>query len=222
MPPNTRRTYHHGSAKVQLVESARMLLAEQGAAGLSLRAVAQHAGLSHQAPYNHFADKQELLAELVRDGYERLATELQSGPQDGPKTRRRRLLWVGQTYITFAARERALFRLMFSRELVDVSGHPEAASAAGRAYGVLVDLIGELAPAGKAQDLAVSAWSLVHGYATLVNETGLDEGRHARERAEQFTALIIRGCAPRLRRRLSRPSRSSRRAVARSGRGSAT
>src|SRR6185437_14498166 len=78
-PAPSRRGYHHGDARNALLAAAADLLEEVGAAGLSLRQVAEHAGLSRQAPYNHFENKEALLAELVRDGFDQLAASLAAG-----------------------------------------------------------------------------------------------------------------------------------------------
>src|SRR5208282_3600276 len=121
-----RRTYHHGDARNALLRAAADLLEKVWAAGLSLRQVAEHAGLSRQAPYNHFADKEALLAELVREGFERLATSLAVGGDPKAKNALER---AADAYIRRAQEAPALFRLMFSRELVDLSRFPAAAQA---------------------------------------------------------------------------------------------
>ena len=68
--------YHHGDARNALVAAAGELLERAGAAGLPLRQVAERAALSRQAPYNHFTDKEALLAQLARAGFERLTAAL--------------------------------------------------------------------------------------------------------------------------------------------------
>jgi AcrR family transcriptional regulator len=186
-----RPGYHHGDARNALLGAAAELLEKVGASGLSLRQVAEHAGLSRQAPYNHFEDKEALLAELVRDGFERLADALAAGTNPRAKHALER---AADAYIRRAQEAPALFRLMFSRELVDLSRFPAAAQAGGSAFGKLKDIVAVFAPADRVRELALSAWSLVHGYATLCIEVGLEPTARRGARARLF-ARIIRAAA---------------------------
>jgi AcrR family transcriptional regulator len=61
-PQSDERPYHHGDLRRAIVESALELLRETGSLEFSLRELARRAGVSHNAPYKHFADKRELLA----------------------------------------------------------------------------------------------------------------------------------------------------------------
>ena len=182
-------SYHHGDARNALLHAAANLLEQAGAAGLSLRQVAESAGLSRQAPYNHFADKQSLLAELVREGFEQLRREVAAcdRPRQKPLTRLER---AGEAYIAFAQRQPALFRLMFSNELVDLSRHLEAQRAAAAAYAALAAIVGALATPGKAADATLAAWSIVHGYATLCIEFQIEDPALRRPRAALFARAI--------------------------------
>ena len=185
----TRTAYHHGDARNALVRAAAELLETAGAAGLSLRQVAERAGLSRQAPYNHFADKEALLAELVRDGFERLGADTAAaGRSDGgPVTRLER---AGEGYIAFAQGSPALFRLMFSKELVDLQRYPVAQAAAAASLSHLAGIIGGMASPDAVADLTLVAWSVVHGYATLCLEACLEGPERRRERAALFAGVI--------------------------------
>lgn len=188
---SAKRGYHHGDARNALLEAAADLLEKVGAARLSLRQVAEHAGLSRQAPYNHFEDKEALLAELVHAGFERLASVLVAG---GNPTAKNALERAADAYIRRAQEAPALFRLMFSRELVDLSRFPAAAHAGSTAFGKLKEIVAAFAPADSVRALALAAWSLVHGYATLCIELGLEPVALRRSRARLF-ARIIRAAA---------------------------
>ena len=185
-----RQGYHHGDARNALVVAAGELLEGVGAAGLSLRQVAERAALSRQAPYNHFADKEALLAELVRAGFERLTAGLRqvtTGLSGEPA-----LACAGEAYIGFAQGSPALFRLMFSRELVDLSRFPEAKAAAASSFGALAGVVTTIVPEDQVADRSLAAWCIVHGYATLCNETGLEPVSERGTRARQFARLF--GC----------------------------
>ena len=185
------RGYHHGDARNALLKAAAELLEKLGAAGLSLRQVAERAGLSRQAPYNHFENKEALLAELVRAGFERLAASLAAG---GDPKASNALARAADAYIQRAQQAPALFRLMFSRELVDLSRFPAAAQAGTTAFGKLTEIIAAFAAADRVRELALAAWSLVHGYATLCIEVALEPDNRRAARALLF-ARIIRAAA---------------------------
>lgn len=189
VPEPSRRGYHHGDARNALLSAASGLLEKVGAAGLSLRQVAERAGLSRQAPYNHFENKEALLAELARQGFEQLAASLSAG---GDPKARNALERAGDAYIRQAQQAPALFRLMFSRELVDLSRFPAAAQAGGDAFDKLNEIVAAFAPADQVRELALAAWSLVHGYATLCVEVGLEPDARRGARARLFARIIRR------------------------------
>lgn len=187
VPALSRRGYHHGDARNALLAAAADLLEKVGAAGLSLRQVAEHAGLSRQAPYNHFENKEALLAELVRDGFDQLAKSLAAG---GDPKSRNALAFAGEAYIRRAQEAPALFRLMFSQELVDLARFPAAAQAGTAAFGMLQEIVAGFAPADRVGELSLAAWSLVHGYATLCIEVALEPAARRAERARLFAQII--------------------------------
>ena len=185
-----RATYHHGDARNALIGSARRMLETTGAAALSLRQVAEAAGLSRQAPYNHFASKEALLAELVRDGFARLAAKIRAAA-DPTEEGEQQLAAAGEAYIAFALAERTLFRLMFSRELVDLKRHDQAREAAENTLEALAEIVRRVGKAGDRRGLVLASWSIVHGYAVLCIEAELEGRRAIRQRARQFARLLI-------------------------------
>ncbi len=163
------KPYHHGNLQEALLESAISLIAEAGPAGFTLREVARRAGVSHNAPYRHFRDKDELLGRVAAQGYKELAKAMteaaaRHAPLDGLKR-------AGLAYVSFALRRPEHFTVMFDAPLAKDS-HPEAAEASERAFSVLVQLVGECQqkgeiPAGDQLEFALLAWTMVHGIAKL-------------------------------------------------------
>jgi AcrR family transcriptional regulator len=188
-----RQGYHHGNARHALISAAEELLENVGAAGLSLRQLSERAGLSRQAAYNHFADKQALLAELAVAGFERLTAAM--GRATAGRSGEEGLERAGDAYIAFAQASPAQFRLMFSQELVDLSRFPTAVAAGEAAFGALTRIIASFVPEEWVSDLSLTAWCLVHGYATLCIEANLEPRARRKERARLFAQVIRTFCS---------------------------
>ncbi len=165
------------------------MLERDGPEALSLREAARRAGVSHNAPYRHFADRAALLAALSAEGFDALAARMLAAAEDAPA---RRLAACGGAYVRFALDEPNLFRLMFGG-LVRSPGHPELAAAAARAYAVLQ---GETGAAPEANPRAVAAWATVHGLAHLLLDQQIPEVRGDRAAAERLIAAILGGEHP--------------------------
>lgn len=193
-------SYHHGDARAALLEAAAEQLEEKGAAALSLRQTAGHAGLSRQAPYNHFRDKEAMLAELVREGFLKLGKVLAGAARSNDGTA---LARAAEAYIGFGQSSPSLFRLMFSRELVELNRFPEALEAARSSLSELSKIIAMLGDAANVGESSLAAWCLVHGYTTLCLETDLEPGDRRAERARAFARIIEADLSSR-----SRPGRA--------------
>lgn len=165
MPEAPTAPYHHGNARSALLAAAERLLKNGQISALSLRAIAENAGLSRQAPYNHFEDKADLLAELAKQGFERLTQELLA--VGGTNDPRDLLAKAGAVYLRFARERPALFQLMFSRDLVELREHPSTMEAAKGSYDVLKQAVARAVPESQVPERALAAWSMVHGYAVL-------------------------------------------------------
>lgn len=188
-----RRGQHHGNAREALTQAAAGLLEEVGAAALSLRGIAERAGLSRQAPYNHFADKEAMLADLVVAGFHRLTqeTEAAAATLSGEEA----LAASGSAYIAFAQASPALFRLMFACELIDKNRFAEVAEAGGRSFAVMQAIVATIVRPDRLEQTSLAAWCIVHGYATLCIETGLEPIERREARARQFARLIANASA---------------------------
>jgi len=159
------RPYHHGNLRACLLEAAEAVLTERGAQGLTLRDVARAAGVSHGAPYHHFASLNELLAAVAERGFVVLGEAMREAVAV-PDTRER-LLRVSQAYVDCARAHPERFRLMFGSLLTRKDEHPALKDAAQRAFGFVL-------AAANAHDkkhgasLALAGWSLAHGLSHLM------------------------------------------------------
>lgn len=166
-----RLTYHHGNLRRALLEAASALLDEGGLAALSLREVARRAGVTHSAPYHYFADRSALLSAVAEEGFSLLTQALEEA-RDGAHEPLARFAALGCAYVGFALEYPGYFRIMFRPELADLKDCDDPDHVSHRSFRILVDVISEcqeagLAPGGDPMPLVLSAWSLVHGLASL-------------------------------------------------------
>jgi AcrR family transcriptional regulator len=166
-------TYHHGSLRQALLVAAERILERDGIQGLTLRAAAREAGVSHAAPKNHFDDLSGLLSELAALGFERFGAMMLAGVSDSD-TSVRRMEAIGRGYIAFARKHPGMFLLMFRSERLDMS-RPALRDAAHTAWRILAGAIAAHRAESIEQALTlpqaaniVEAWSLVHGFAMLL------------------------------------------------------
>ena len=170
--------YHHGDLKQALIESGMRILKEEGVNALTLRSAARAAGVSHSAPYSHFADKQALLAAISTMGFNDLYDRITTTVMEFRNSPRELLTETGWTYIQFAVSEPNCFKLMFSGILEDEHSYPEFMAAVQKTYQKLVDVVeicqeGKVLRSGPQEENAIAVWSLVHGFVSLYLEQQL-------------------------------------------------
>lgn len=212
MPP--KDTYHHGDLRRELMEGALRVIAASGLAGLSLREVAAAAGVSHAAPYHHFADKAALVRALGYEGLrlldERMA-EAESAAGDDPGER---LLAIGSAYVLFSAESPAYFLAMAAPEMREPHA-PEREETHGETWGRLVRAVVAcqaadlLDPAEDPMVLAVGLWSLVEGLAGLWCTGPLPGLPQAAAGLEPLVDSVIRAMFAGMRPTLALPASSS-------------
>ena len=167
-----RRSYHHGNLREALVDAALDLIAEKGPAGFTFAEAARQAGVSAAAPYRHFRDRDALMADVARRGFERFEKALAAAWDEGRPTLRQAFERIGRAYLAFARNEPAYFSAMFESGL-SISGHRELQEAGDRAFAVLraaCEALVAAMPAAKrppAMMMALHIWSLSHGIASL-------------------------------------------------------
>jgi len=170
--------YHHGDLRRSLVDAALALVTEKQDWAFSLREVTRRAGVSHNAPYNHFADKRDLLAAVAAAGFTTLGKRIVAA-SSGTENAQTALVKSALAYVTFGVENPAHYRLMFSSALVTASeGRPESVAAAGAdTRAILAKIIRRgavtgvfnpsLAADAELHVAVLSAWSTVHGLTML-------------------------------------------------------
>jgi AcrR family transcriptional regulator len=206
--PHTDREkpYHHGDLRAALIRAGLAILAEEGVQALSLRAAARRAGVSHAAPYRHFADKEALLAAIAEEGFNVLAAEVEAARERFPASPREQLEESGWAYVRFALAHPDHLRVMFSTLIEDPQAYPGLWDAAGHAFNVLVEIVqagqdAGIIIAGEARLLSVAGWTQMHGLSLLLIGHQVPRDVSAALDAEQLartcSRLFYTGLAPR-------------------------
>ncbi|KKD08637.1 TetR/AcrR family transcriptional regulator [Streptomyces sp. WM6386] len=178
--PASRRPYHHGDLRRAVLTAALDVIAADGPSALSLRDLARRAGVSHAAPAHHFGDRTGLLTAIAAEGFGLLATALRQAPD---------LKEAGVHYVRFAREHPAHFQVMFSPELLRADDL-ELTTARTLAGDALREAVSGVDPEGIEPRLAgVAAWSLAHGFATLLLGHNLDGPVEGRDPEEVFRTL---------------------------------
>ncbi|TMQ90885.1 TetR/AcrR family transcriptional regulator [Actinomadura soli] len=154
-------SYHHGNLRRAVLDAAVEAIAEEGAAGWSLRRLARRAGVSHAAPAHHFGDKAGLLTAVATEGYTRFGDALEAAGDD--------LDDLGLAYIRFAVDHRAYFEVMFTPALYRADD-PDVSAARDRAGRILAEGVRRVPADDRPEDertAGLAAWSIVHGFAHL-------------------------------------------------------
>jgi AcrR family transcriptional regulator len=175
----TTTPYHHGNLRAALVEAAAELARTSGPDGVVLREVARRTGVSHNAAYRHFADRDELLAEVAALGMDQLEQAMRARlatvrTRDPELRARRRLRETGRAYVQFALAEPGIFEVAFAQEwATDEGGAPDFSHQESGPYGLLNQVLDELVAAGGLTPALrpgadVACWAAVHGFSMLV------------------------------------------------------
>jgi AcrR family transcriptional regulator len=170
-----KKNYHHGDLKNALIEAGADILSKDGVSGLSLRKVAQKAGVSHTAPYAHFADKQALIAAISTEGYKKLHGQIAQVAEQYRSDPLRRLVEASWAYVQFALDEPDHFKVTLSGMIEKEQNYPAFVETAKQTFSLVVEIVTQCQQTGilrqGAPDLtAVSVWALIHGFVTLLLE----------------------------------------------------
>jgi AcrR family transcriptional regulator len=167
-----RRGYHHGNLREALLRAAVELIAAKGPWGFTVAEAARSAGVSPAAPYRHFRDRDDLVADVACQGFERFERMLATGWNDGRPDPLTAFGNLGKAYLAFARSEPAYYSAMFEAG-VPLDGSVPLNAASDRSFGILraaAEVVCERLPEGArppALMLALHMWALAHGVASL-------------------------------------------------------
>lgn len=194
--------YHHGNLRPALIDAAVALIEEQGVGALTLREVARRAGVTHAAPYRHFADKSAILAAVAAEGFRALAAGAER-EMARETSARRRFLRSGVAYVMFAVQHPAHFRVMFGPDRA-AAQDPTRCEASGDAFQQLLDCVvacqkDGVIRRGDPMSSALVAWAFVHGLASLLVDEQLPPMDDIEAFVERSVQSFSDGLAPRRR-----------------------
>ncbi|HEY2734476.1 MAG TPA: TetR/AcrR family transcriptional regulator [Polyangiales bacterium] len=193
----------------RILQASVELIEDEGLAKLSMREVARRAGVTHQAPYHYFADREAILGEIAEQGFRLLTEHVE---RDVIRTEHRsvaqRISALARTYVDFACAHPAHFRIMFRPELVNMDRCPGADAQGDIAFSTVTRVVHEAVQAGlpavpSEAALVAMLWSFAHGLACLVLDGPLakkqeliEPGFKASEVIAALQALLERTVQP--------------------------
>lgn len=196
------KPYHHGNLRQALIDAALKLLAEGGLRSLTLRSVAQEAGVAPSAMYRHYESKDALLAGVAQEGFAKLfrAGEKEMSRSGGDP----QAMYNGmsKTYVGFALENPDQVRVMFSNVIDDRSRFPELQETSRKSFQQLFETVkacqaGGLVKAGQDPRLVTLAlWSMYHGLSMLAIEGQLESNvspKKSRVLARTLGKLVLEG-----------------------------
>ena len=174
--------YHHGDLREALISAVQKLVQDKGADNFSLADACRQAGVSTAAPYRHFRDRNEILAEVSARGFEMLNDMAAEAVQRHGMGTQEAITEMAKGYVKFAVEEQGLFRLMFGQNPA-LSAEPLVRETSKTVFGYLIAHISSFCEAngfeGDVDDIAVKLWTFLHGAASLLidekYETVIDE-----------------------------------------------
>src|SRR5580704_12737600 len=195
--PRTETPYHHGSLHDALLQAAERVLERDGLAGLTLRAVAREAGVSHAAPTHHFGDLTGLVSELAAIGFRQFNAAMAAAGAAAGSMPMEKAMARARAYVAYARAHPGMYGLMFRTERLDMK-RASLHEAANAAFAGLAGAVGasrheqiheESLSLNQAAAIA-RAWSLVHGFTMLLLDHRLSDILHRLPEGADAEALL--------------------------------
>jgi AcrR family transcriptional regulator len=179
----------------RLCEAAERLFAERGPDAVTMRQLASELGVSPMTPYRYFRDKDDILAAIRTNGFNRFAEALEKA-RDSAEDARAKGKAVGEAYVTFALEHPHAYKLMFDLNQPHIEKYPELVAAGRRARqtmtGYVDDAVSEGIMKGESAEIGMMFWAAVHG-AVVLELAGMLPPGGARELAHKLDSTIARG-----------------------------
>lgn len=201
-----KRRYHHGDLRQALIEAAEALIVEKGVAGFTLRECARRAGVSPSAPSHHFGHVAGLLSAIAALGFADLANAMEHAKDQAQGNALDEFQAIGEAYITVAMMNPSRFRITFGQMPLDWN-NPDLLREAQRAFAILERHVrtirgdsGAGDPRPDTQAATVAAWSIVHGFSTLLLDgrlniftVNVDPSERIKILAQKMLKMLVSG-----------------------------
>lgn len=176
-----RKTYHHGDLKKELIHNGLLLLNKEGIEGFSLRKVASMCGVSHNAPYKHFKDKDALINEIIKEVWKEFYIALLEVTEIYTNDPKLQIVEMGKAYVKFMVENPEYLKFMFLSDnaypvkIVDNKFSDDKVSA----FGVFKDSAERFFKEIKLDEnlymqKTLTLWSMVHGIAILIIKRSIE------------------------------------------------
>ena len=110
------KSYHHGNLKQELIDCACKMCERDGYTKLSIRSLAKESNVSQTAPYRHFKTKEDLYAEIAKEGFNKLYKTISKVKS---KNIEENLIFLGEEYVAFGVKNANTYDLMFGTAVTD-------------------------------------------------------------------------------------------------------
>ena len=182
-------TYHHGNLKEELIEKGLEYIDKYGTETLSMRKLADSAGVSPAAPYAHFKNKEAFLSE-VRDYITNQFFATLKEAADNCSKQERILLELGKSYVLFFYENPLYYQFLFSLDNIDIETYAPFVLFKKTAEEVLKNLSGNKLDEKTIYAKVIALWSLVHGLSSIVTIKGVIDMEHLEEEVERILGSI--------------------------------
>ncbi|MBI5847491.1 MAG: TetR/AcrR family transcriptional regulator [Nitrospirae bacterium] len=194
--------YHHGDLKAALLGTALKLLKKHSPAEISLRELARIAGVSQAAPYRHFKDKDDLLAELARQGFDMISQYMRETILKHKDDALNMYYGCGLAYFRMGLNHPQHFKLMFNSDVKPGDKYPALQTAASQTLALIRDMVvycqkKKVFGEGEPLHIAFHCWSIVNGFTSLFADGRLEyvgvTAANAEEALKQLMSQFLIG-----------------------------
>ena len=191
-------SYHHGDLRSALVSETAKMVAAEGGQNVTIRELAKRLGVSRNAPYNHFTDKNELLCAVAEVKFYEFATILKEARHHSGDTALQQLHKMGTAYLEFSQANGAIYKLMFSDPLISESKPPSLQQAGEAAFGVLLEMLKYCQQQGVINRQPVElqgmfVWSTIHGLSSILLDRNDQKIADKQQKVTFTLEMISRG-----------------------------
>ncbi|WP_039888649.1 TetR/AcrR family transcriptional regulator [Leptotrichia hofstadii] len=193
----TKKSYHHGNLREELIEKGIEVINEMGEEKLSLRKVAKMCGVSNAAPYTYFKKKSDLLYAMSDYIWGILTTELDR-TRKKYENQENLLVKLGKTYVMFFCENHRYYHFMISRKNMKMdlfSKFSEIENNNEKAFSILkieaIKILEKMGVPNQAmQDKIIAMWALVQGLTTIMITNDIKYSESWEERIEEIIKSV--------------------------------